>query len=76
MNLYRDEIRARLKNAIYTGFNALLLHLPHLVTKAIDITILFASLGLQWVVFKQELLKFMGRVEIRLLRLDTEWRCE
>ena len=58
-------MRVELKDEI--GSYALLLHLPHLVTQAIDVTILFASLRFQWVVFKQELLKFMGSIEIRLL---------
>jgi len=58
-------MRVKLKDEI--GFYALLLHLPHLATQAIDVTIWFASLRFQWVVFEQELLKFMGSIEIRLL---------
>lgn len=58
-------MRVKLKDEI--GFYALLLHLPHLATQAIDVTILFASLRFQWVVFKQELLEFMRSIEIRLL---------
>ena len=68
-------IRVQLKD-ICTGSYALLLHLPHLATQAIDVTILFTSLGLQRVVFEQELLKFMRRIKIRLLRLDRGRRCE
>ena len=60
-------MRVKLKDKIYTGFYALLLHLPHLVTQAIDVTILFAGLSFQWVVFEQEFLKFMRSIEIRLL---------
>ena len=48
---------------------ALLLHLPHLNTQAIDVTVLLAGLGFQWIVFKQKFLKFMRSIEIRLLRL-------
>jgi hypothetical protein len=60
-------MRVKLKDAIDRGYYALLLHLPHLITQAIDVTILFAGLGFQWVVFEQELLKLMRRIEIRLL---------
>lgn len=58
------------------GSHALLLHLPHLGTQGIDVTILLAGLGFQWVVFKQEFLKFMRSVEISLLRLSTVRRRE
>jgi hypothetical protein len=34
------------------GSYALFLHLAHLGTQAIDVTILLARLGLQWVVFE------------------------
>lgn len=56
------------------GSYALLLHLPHLGTQAIDVTVLLAGLGFQWIVFKQKFFEFMRRIEICLLRLNTRRR--
>lgn len=36
----------------FQGSYALFLHLPHLGTQAIDVTILLAGLSFQWIVFK------------------------